>query len=324
MNKIIKIIIVVVIAWLVYDTILFPPNQKTMNKLVDNQEKITDFNDGFENVKNFLDLFPDNFSRWHEIIRQDNTRSLRRPILFCMVSSYYCHITDAEKEKNSITLDKHIFHEGKQSLKFKSQAFKRQWLGESKISIRRHLLDFKNGDDFYFSGWFYLESDKDLKNDTTIERDTKKEVDDNHNFLSFWTLRAENRRVRYHGEPGIGIFLENRNFAYLDITNWLPKPEPMKQELANEMSIPKNKWFELKIHLKLSNSMNGKGEVWIDDHQIISKKGPTLPEASTVYSILELGIVSNMNESYSQTIYVDDINVSNTGFHGTVAQKEAK
>ncbi len=303
MSKYIKIIILLVLSWLAYNTIFFPPKQVKMNKLIQNQTKIKNFSDGFEGEENLTSLFKKDFSRWHEIIQQNNSRSLKRPLLFCMVNPYDCKLTLTNKEENNLKIEKNIIHSGRKSLKFKTSKFKRQWLGGSKIAIRQNLLNFKKGDDFYFSAWYYIKDEENIK------------VDNNHNFISLFALRSANKNIRHHGEPGMELFLEKRNYAYFDLTKWLPKPEPMKQTLSDETSIPRNKWFQLKIHLKLSDDKNlGLGELWIDDKKVIQEKGQTLPEASTIYSILELGIVNNTNDEYAQIIYMDDIYVSDSGF----------
>ncbi len=52
----------------------------------------------------------------------------------------------------------------------------------------------------------------------------------------------------------------------------------------------------------------------MNDKKIIAEPAQTLPRANMKYSILELGVLSNLNLKESQTMYVDNISVSDHRF----------
>jgi hypothetical protein len=53
----------------------------------------------------------------------------------------------------------------------------------------------------------------------------------------------------------------------------------------------------------------------MNDKKIVGERAATLPTADMVYSVLEVGVGSNLNLDESQTMYVDNLNVSPTRFN---------
>lgn len=274
-----------------------------MDEAVLKQKPINSFKEGFEGLHSYADLFPSDWSRWHEISLQNNELSIKRPIKHCMINIVNC-ITN-ETLGNYLAIENGIRRRGKSSLKFYAAPFSKKWFGDSRIAIRRQLFDFGKGDELYFTGWFYFQGPSNVK---------KRELD-NLNQSMFLAFRAKNEGLRTFGEPGPGLFFSFRNSIGLRFDNWLPAVDEVHQDLLDRANLPLNEWVKVKMKLKLSDKKSdGFVEVWMNDKKIIAAPAQTLPRANMKYSILELGVVSNLNLKESQTMYVDNILVSDKRF----------
>jgi hypothetical protein len=303
-KRIFQLSILLLFLWIGYLVVYKSPNQKLMDQAVLAQETTNTFSEGFEKASSFSDLFKSDWSGWHEIIIQNNNFSVRRPIRYCMVNLADC-LTN-QRLGNYIELEKNIRRRGSQSLKFYVEPFGKKWFGDSRAAIRRQLFEFGNGDDLYFSGWFYFQGP---------ETEAKKEHQ-NLNQSMFLSFRSYNNSLRNFGEPGPALFFNFRNSVALRFDNWLPAMDRAEQDLLDRVNIPLNEWVEIKMHLKLSDKPSGGLiEVWMNDKKIIAEKAKTLPNPNMVYSILEVGIGSNLNINESQTMYVDNITVSPNRFN---------
>ncbi len=298
MKKLIHLLIIVGLGYVGYHVAYQPPELKKMNELLVTQPTTNVFSNGFEKVEKLRDLFDEDFSIWHEIVLQHNTRAIRRTVRHCMLNKYYCDID--KSLGNYIELDDERKRSGKYSLKFHAEPFDPKFFGDSKAAIRRQLLNFKKGDEIYFSGWFFIEDD---------DPDTEE-----HHGLSLLAFRSQSGSLRYLGEPGRRISLEGKGLVYSDTDNWLPQPPIFKQDALDQLHFPEDKWVHVKIYMKLSEGNDGKMEVWQNDTKILSERGATLPERDTVYSIFEVGILNNQNQVFPQTVYVDDIWISPVKF----------
>ncbi|NCP67754.1 hypothetical protein GW777_06005 [Candidatus Peregrinibacteria bacterium] len=290
--------------WVGYLVVYKSPEQKLMDEAVLSQETKNTFTEGFEKVNSFSDLFKEDWSGWHEIIVQNNSFSVRRPIRYCMINMASC--LTSERLGNYIEIEKNIRRRGAQSLKFYAAPFGKKWFGDSRAAIRRQLFDFKKDDDIYFTGWFYFKGP---------DTDKASELQ-NLNHSLFLSFRSYNNSLRNFGEPGPALFFNFRNSISLRFDNWLPAIDNAEQDLLERVNTPLNEWVEIKMHLKLSDKPSeGLIEVWMNDKKIIAERAKTLPTPNMVYSILEVGIGSNLNQEESQTMYVDNISVSPTRFN---------
>jgi hypothetical protein len=132
-------------------------------------------------------------------------------------------------------------------------------------------------------------------------------------FLSF---RARNESLRTFGEPGPGLFFSFRNSIGMRFDNWLPAIDQVHQDILDRVHVPLNEWVEIKMKLELSDvKSEGFVEVWMNDKKIVAEPAQTLPQADTIYSIMEVGIGSNLRTDESQTMYVDNISVSPSRFN---------
>lgn len=300
-NTWIKFITFSTIGILLYFTFSTPPSLKEFEYKKLSQPVTNEFSEDFEDIYSTQELFPDDFSRWHQITLQNNElKILQKPVKNCFINWFEC-VTTPEKNHLEITNEKS--RRGDQSLKLTAKPTKLSFGQNSSLAIRRHLFDFGEGDDVYFSGWFYLENDLPVGS----SRFTK--------GLAFAGLRSESVSWRYRTEPGRFLLFSHNNNIASDLLFWLPKPEIYEQAILEEVSVPFNRWVNIRFHLKLSNSKElGLVQVWQDNKKILYKKGQTLPESGTTYSILELGITKHEDPRNSQTIYLDEIEISDEPF----------
>ena len=296
---VLRLFVLACVGWLAHQFIYQTPNQRLMAEKIREQNTVKAFTEGFEGISTESQLFADDWSTWHELVLQNNNRSIRRPIKYCLINYLSCATTPSLG--NHIELVQDIRRRGKNALKFQAGPFPNRWLKGSKVALRRQLFNFKKGDDLYFSGWFYFTGEDDKRNSET----------DNLKQLSFLSFRSANKNLRTYGEPGLELFVHSKNHLAARITNWSPGMPEIQQDLLNRVKIPLNQWVEIKVHLKLSEDENqGVIEVWQNKNKVLSQRAQTLPSADSVYSILEIGVSSNLNENETQTFYVDNIALS--------------
>lgn len=303
MTRVFKWLLILFLLWLGYIFIYTSPGQKAINRELAAHKISNNFTEGFENVSSVSQLFAKDWSRWHEIVLQNNKASIKRPIKHCLINIVDCYLNS--KTGNSIELEPNLRRRGKHSIKFSAQNFNKTWLGDSRVALRRQLFDFGKGDDIYFSGWFYFEGPKNPKTEDRV----------NLNRLMIAAFRAKNQNLRTYGEPGPVLFFSQRNYLGVRFDNWAPEIDEAHQDLLNQITMPLNQWVEIKWHLKLSDiPKEGLVEVWLNDRKIIAENTKTLPRPNLKYSIFELGIGSNLNLNQSQTFYVDNLTISPNRF----------
>lgn len=180
---------------------------------------------------------------------------------------------------NRIEIDEENVHSGENSLKFLAEKSKDS---VSKSDIVREGLAFKKGNDLWFSGYFYIPSGTDMR-----------EV-----FL----LDFEDSKL--YQSPGRRFYIQEGEKLASD-----QKGFPKRETFRSASPIIKNKWFNLKVHMFLSDGADGKVEVWQEGIKIIDGNGPNLPSSSSIYDRMQIGITANQ-DLYDQIIYIDDIIVS--------------
>lgn len=225
------------------------------------------FEEGFEGVSTVDDLMGE--SRWHRY----NTDEKRTD-----ESHNFHHLG------NRLSLSRDIVHSGRTALKFHALPSKTQ---VSKASIAKGLFYFEKGDDFWFSGWFYLE-------DTPSITDAG----------AFTLMDMESSFVKY---AGIRVIFRRNDSLAFELK--FPKRQ-FEQPRGEEVPFPTGRWVHVKTHVYLSDS-DGLVEIWQDGRQVLSAEGRTLPLEDAVYDRLELGItVIAKGSRYDKTLYVDDVAVS--------------
>ncbi len=181
-------------------------------------------------------------------------------------------------ESNNIELSYEKVYSGENSLKLSAEKTN----GEvSKSDILREGFAFKSGDDLWFSGWYYIVGGTDAK--------------------GVFLVDFEDSTI-YQG-PGRRVYIQEGESLASD-GKWFPSPKVFRSEIP----VPKDRWFNLKIHMFLSSD-NGEMEVWQDGIKVIDGFGKTIPSDSAIYNRLQIGITANSG-LFEQVIYIDNIEVS--------------
>jgi hypothetical protein len=171
-------------------------------------------------------------------------------------------------------------HSGKQSLRAYSVARSRS-MQCAKAHIESEFLYFVKGDDYWFSGWYFIASGMPY----TIA-----------DIKSAWIKMC----------PGLRLVLENGEPQFE--LKWMDKPR-YRQSVQPPVRFPTGRWVHVRIHLTLSDQEDGVNELWMDGRQIIRARGRNLPMADTIYNHLEAGITATLHEA---VVFVDDVEVSDT------------
>ena len=187
---------------------------------------------------------------------------------------------------NLVALTTERTHSGRQALK--CVAAPSEGNNVSKADIERTGLKFTKGDHVWFSGYFWLPSDTDAS-------------------LTFmWDLET----TKLRNSPGRRLFLQDGEFFASDLGKWWTGKK-FRQPLGAQVKFPKDKWVQVKIHLVLSEGNDGRMQVWQDGQKVLDGTGKTLPRASTIYDRMQVGVTANGRPDRAQTLYVDDVVLSN-------------
>jgi len=106
--------------------------------------------------------------------------------------------------------------------------------------------------------------------------------------------------------PGPRVVIRGRKLA---IENKFGAKQNFTHE--SDASIPMNRWFTVKVHLKYSDENDGVVELWQDGAQLISTTGVTLPTLNSIQNVLEVGVSAT---PVGCTLLVDDVRISATAF----------
>ncbi len=176
-----------------------------------------------------------------------------------------------------------VAHSGTRALKCTCVA-KSSSMITTKASLSSSLLYFTQGDDFWFSAWFYVAGE--VRPHTLMDLE------------STW--------IKQH--PGMRIVLREDGRLAAEL-KWGHKPM-YRQPKGQEVTFPMARWVSVKLHLRLSAKADGLVELWQDGKQLIAETGQTLPLATTVYDNLEVGISAHSFGNDPTILFVDDIVVA--------------
>ena len=179
---------------------------------------------------------------------------------------------------NRMDLDKKNVYAGKKSLRFHAVNPDQSTQRVSKSLIEKKDLCFGKGDHIWYSAWYYLEK-------------------------GMPTTLVDFETGRFKGGPGMRLIIRRNKYATMEL-KFADKP----QYNQFKVPLPIQKWFNVKVHLLLSNNDDGVIEMWQDGKKILSTKGKTLPTHDTIYNMLQVGITAARHET---TLLVDDVIVSN-------------
>jgi len=236
------------------------------------------FEAGFEEAHNLRDLIGEKYG-WTSTVLQ----SPQAPTLPDYVALRTGILTGkSDFRDNRVEPSTERAHSGKQALRAYSTA-PTSTMQCSKALIESEMLHFVKGDDYWFSGWYFLQEGMPY----TIS-----------DIKSGWL----------DGTPGLRLVLENGAPQFE--LKWANKPR-YKQPVPQPVLFPMHQWVHVQIHLKLSDQADGLNELWLDGRQIIRARGQNLPLADTIYNHLEVGITANLKEA---TVFVDDVKVADKPF----------
>lgn len=240
---------------------------------------IRDFSEGFENVNTIRDLI--------SIERGWTTFTILSPKAPDVQD--YNDLRDLILRGESDFLDNRIepsseqAHTGLQSLKASAVA-PDPGMCCTKASLGMQLLHFGNGDNVWFSAWYYIEEPEE--------------------YITL--LDLESTFVR--GYPGMRIRLQ-KGYLEFELAKWVPN-EIYRQAEGEEISFPIGRWVFVEAHLLLSEKDDGIIQLFQDHTLIIDRRGQTLPFRDAVYDSLEVGLSAHSSGSGSAVLYLDDLNIS--------------
>lgn len=291
-GKIIKYLILIALIYLVYHIMGGAPVEKKFLKALENRGLAREFEDSFENASKFEELFPSNGSRWNSInLRSPEEGRFATSTKYCMTDWLLC---DQNTSGNYLEISKNTKKRGNQSLKIVAQPSDLESGKVSRASIRKHGLNFENGDTVTMSFWVKLEGNS---NNITAKD------------LIFAGLREQKRPFKNRREAGRFLFLSDKEAVASDIFFHLPKPEPMTQPLLDKIPFPKNRWVRVESEIILSDQESGRVRVWQDGQAVLTRNGKTMPDGDTVYNIFEVGIIGHDSKAYQQIMYLDDVKI---------------
>lgn len=166
-------------------------------------------------------------------------------------------------------------HTGKQSLHMSTP---KSSMEQGKASIETSFAHFVKGDEFWYSGWYYLEKGKP------------------HTLIDLESSYIE-------GGPGFRLWLNDSLQPGVEL-KWGEKPMYFA-----DVTLPTQKWVQLKLHLMLTDTQDGVAELWMDGEKILEKQMQTLPFADIVLDRVELGLTSTKGNVATE-LYMDDIQFS--------------
>ena len=191
----------------------------------------------------------------------------------------------AGPEANVVALTSERAHSGRNALKFIAAPFDGKKASEA--DIEREGLRFVKGDDVWFSAWYWLEG--------TAEAST----------IFLWDLES----IALRNSPGRRLFLQDGEMIASDLGKWWTAKK--FRAATGAPKFPKDRWVEVKIHLHLSDGADGRMQVWQDGVKVLDEAGKTLPRARTVYDRMQVGVTANAGRNQTQTLFVDDVVLSN-------------
>ncbi len=152
----------------------------------------------------------------------------------------------------------------------------------TKASLTNQLVMFKKGDDFWFSGWYYLEQGRpwsivDIKSSFLDQRGGMRLMftDDLRPYFQLkWPTRVE-----YH------------------------------PSLNSTAVLRQGMWTSIRVHFFLSEGTDGRAELWLNGVKVIDGRGQTLPLAKVVLDSFEIGLTAN-SPQIDTLMYLDDIVLS--------------
>jgi len=190
------------------------------------------------------------------------------------------------KDANHVELVTNLVHSGTNALRFQAGPYDGRTASKADIELGR--LTFGRGDQVWFTGWYYLVGGTDAVS------------------VFLWDLET----TQYPKSPGRRLYIQSGEWLASDLGKWWIG-KTLRQSKGQEVKFPKDRWVQLRVHMTLVAGNDGLLEVWQDDTKVLDARGRTLPTASSVYNRLQIGLTANGNRQSTNTLYIDDIVISN-------------
>ncbi len=230
----------------------------------------------FENTGNFLNLFADSGSRQ---FTQFTLQSPAAPTVEEYVQLRKCIFAgDCDFTDNRIDLTDQITHSGQQALHFFAVIPTGDYV--SKTSLDTTLLHMAEGDQLWFSGYFYVEEG-----------------------MPRTLADFETSAMQWGPGPRLILFgdLEKQPHLGLELKHGM---KPTYRQEGDRITFPRGQWVHILLHLELSSQSDGVIQIWQDCQLIVDALGKNLPKASAVLDRMQVGITAT---ELKTTLYVDDL-----------------
>ncbi len=189
---------------------------------------------------------------------------------------------------NRVEVSTEMAHSGNTSLKaYAVTPVDNMSSGEvgSKAALDTELLHFVNGDDFWYSGWYYVKEG-----------------------MPFTIFELQSTWVEKY--PGMRIMIQENDGSLGYEFKWTNKVRYI-QPAGKSIPFPRNKWVNVKVHFTLSNRDDGVIQLWQDGKLVVDTRGKNLPFKDAIYNFVNVGIDNMRSGTPATTLFVDDVKVSN-------------
>lgn len=238
---------------------------------------LTEMLETFETYDDFVDMFAMSIADTDKIWNHFTCQSPNFPeiedynaLRDCVLDGT-CNFVD-----NKIEISPDPFNAANTALKFTSVAPTADMI-TCKASFTSYLPFFQNGDHIWFEARYLVASG-----------------------MPFSLVDFEN--ALFEGHPGPRVVLRGGALAFENKFG-----EKTGYEQVSPALMPLGEWFTLKVHLYLSDGMDGQLQLWQNGALIIDASGINLPTYNSIQNALEVGISAT---DYGAELYVDDIRLS--------------
>lgn len=161
-----------------------------------------------------------------------------------------------------------------------------------KVFITKENLSFKKGDNFWLDAWYYVAAINPI------------------DFMTLFDLESTGTELipGIRTSPGIRFFIQGDQLG-IQSGKW-----PAFNLTQTNLKFPKNTWVNIRLHLSLSDTSQGKLELWQNSIKIFDQNVVTLPKTDALYDKVQFGITAIEEGSNIVSVFVDDITISNKPF----------
>lgn len=179
---------------------------------------------------------------------------------------------------------KPFVYSGEKALRFHAAPRSKDMV-TAKTFMNIPFLDFKEGDHFWYSAWYYVDGDA----------------------YPHGIVDLEATQSNYHG---MRLLISESGYLHAELKTSWPHKTKYSQSRGEKIHFPKNQWVHVKFHCLLKADNSGVVQVWQDNQLIIDKAGRTIPKRRAVMDALEIGISAHSYGDAPAVLIMDNIVVS--------------